>query len=268
MATCRVFFSSAREVVSSRLLAPSVRVRRRLEDNITAHLREKNYMFADKLLKRSAASLAAISLIAIGQPSASRADAITPEEAHAIGVTAYVYFYPLITMDVTRQQLHKHRGRKIRDRRPDEHVYPTFVPDSRHEGCRAAQLRHALFQRLAGSDERTYDRLGPQYRRALLSPADARYVDQRICLARLAHHRNSAATSSSCHPAGPDRFRQTSRVSTRRRLTSGLSGARRQMVRRIMMRSTKFRRDIKSPRFPNGVGRQSRSKQRLTRQSI
>jgi hypothetical protein len=62
-------------------------------------------MFADKLLKRSAASLAAISLIAIGQPSASRADAITPEEAHAIGVNAYVYFYPLITMDVTRQQL-------------------------------------------------------------------------------------------------------------------------------------------------------------------
>ena len=62
-------------------------------------------MFADKLLKRSAASLAAISLIAIGQPSASRADAITPEEAHDIGVNAYVYFYPLITMDVTRQQL-------------------------------------------------------------------------------------------------------------------------------------------------------------------
>ena len=64
-------------------------------------------MLADKFkfLKRSAASLAAISLIAIGQPSASRADPITPEEAHDIGVNAYVYFYPLITMDVTRQQL-------------------------------------------------------------------------------------------------------------------------------------------------------------------
>ncbi|KAB0486790.1 Uncharacterized conserved protein [Pseudomonas reinekei] len=28
----------------------------------------------------------------------------TPEEAHAIGVEAYVYFYPLLTMDITRKQ--------------------------------------------------------------------------------------------------------------------------------------------------------------------
>ncbi len=33
------------------------------------------------------------------------ADAISAEEAHAIGVDAYLYFYPLITMDVTRAQM-------------------------------------------------------------------------------------------------------------------------------------------------------------------
>ena len=30
---------------------------------------------------------------------------IDKQEAHAIGVTAYTYFYPLVTMDLTRKQL-------------------------------------------------------------------------------------------------------------------------------------------------------------------
>jgi hypothetical protein len=37
--------------------------------------------------------------------AAQAQSAITEQEAHAVGVDAYIYFYPLVTMDVTRKQL-------------------------------------------------------------------------------------------------------------------------------------------------------------------
>ena len=42
-------------------------------------------------------------LVVAGAPSAKAA--ITQDEAHAIGVEAYLYFYSLVTMDLTRKQL-------------------------------------------------------------------------------------------------------------------------------------------------------------------
>jgi hypothetical protein len=37
--------------------------------------------------------------------NAAKAEPITEQQAHAIGVDAYLYFYPLVTMDLTRKQL-------------------------------------------------------------------------------------------------------------------------------------------------------------------
>ena len=44
---------------------------------------------------------AAAAPVALAQGAAP---AITEEEAHAIAVDAYVYFYPLMSMDITRKQ--------------------------------------------------------------------------------------------------------------------------------------------------------------------
>jgi hypothetical protein len=44
--------------------------------------------------------------IAGGSSAVTRAaDPISEQDAHSIGVTAYLYFYPLVTMDITRKQL-------------------------------------------------------------------------------------------------------------------------------------------------------------------
>jgi hypothetical protein len=39
-----------------------------------------------------------------GNSSGPTQPAITEEQAHALGVDAYIYLYPLVTMDITRKQ--------------------------------------------------------------------------------------------------------------------------------------------------------------------
>jgi len=49
----------------------------------------------------------------IFMPLFSKAEEITEQEAHDIGVSAYLYFYPLITMDLTRKQMTNEESGKV-----------------------------------------------------------------------------------------------------------------------------------------------------------
>jgi hypothetical protein len=55
-----------------------------------------------------AAILAALTLSAVAQMPA-----VAERESHAIGVEAYLYFYPLVTMDITQRQLTNIEPEKI-----------------------------------------------------------------------------------------------------------------------------------------------------------
>jgi len=49
-------------------------------------------------------ALALVCMPCLGTTSVRAAEPITEQEAHAISVDAYIYFYPLLSMDVTRRQ--------------------------------------------------------------------------------------------------------------------------------------------------------------------
>jgi hypothetical protein len=116
---------------------------------------------------------------------------ITEQEAHAIGVNAYLYFYSLLSMDITRKQSTHRTGQRV-GQRSDEHVRQhTGIPTGELQRCRAIQLRYFVFHRMARHDEgaRRSQRAGHQ--RALLPSADARHVDRCFRLAGLADDRHS-----------------------------------------------------------------------------
>ena len=119
----------------------------------------------------------------------AQAAAITEEEAHAIGVDAYLYFYSPVTMDLTRKQLTNQEPTPGGIGGPMNTLRQCWsISHRRHARRGAAEFRYALFERLARFDQGADGRLSARHRRPLLPPAHARHVDRRVRFPGLAHH--------------------------------------------------------------------------------
>ena len=69
-----------------------------------------------------AATLGLLLILTLAPIAKAEAASITEEEAHAIGVDAYLYFYPLVTMDLTRLQFTNIEPGKDPLQRANEHL--------------------------------------------------------------------------------------------------------------------------------------------------
>jgi hypothetical protein len=121
-------------------------------------------------------------------PLAAQAQsAITEQEALSIAVDAYIYFYPLVTMDVTRKQLtNVEPGKGIGAPMNVMFNVPTFpTVDMRQVVRPNFDTLYSLAYLDLTKEPMTVSG------RPLLPAAHARYVVGRFCVAGLAHHRNA-----------------------------------------------------------------------------
>ena len=135
----------------------------------------------------------------------SNAGSISPEEAHVIGVEAYLYFYPLVTMDITRKQLtNVERAEGI------SAPMNTFANIPAYPTADMREVVRPNFDTLYSSGwldltkEPVVVSVPDTGGRYYLLP-DARYVDRRVRVARLAHDRDTGRQLS-CHAARLDRL--------------------------------------------------------------
>jgi len=173
-----------------------------------------------KVLTSLAAALVAVALISCTKQEAAKAEKAVEKvaaeakgaaesaakelEAREVAIDAYIYAYPLVTMEMTRRVLtnvEKAEGSKA----PMGHFarlrnYPA-VDDHAVNG---AECRHAVHADVARCDQGAVDRQHPGHEGPLLPVPDARRLDQCLPGPGQAHHGHEGAEVRD-HRTGLDR---------------------------------------------------------------
>ena len=137
---------------------------------------------------------------------AQTAAPINEDEVRAIAVDAYVYFYPLLSMDITRKQFTNVEPGKDGFKGPmNTFVNVREYPPADFKGVVRSNL-YFVFLFLAGHDQGAGRHYGSGYRWTLLPAAHARHVDRRLRLARLANHGHESRDLSDNAPRLEARF--------------------------------------------------------------
>ena len=140
------------------------------------------------MLKRILPLTLSVCLGAAAAPAALAQAPITEQEAHAIAVDAYVYFYPLLSMDITRKQFtNVGPGKEMAKGPMNMFSNVPEYPAADFKGVVRSNFDTLILQRMAGHDQRTRRDLRTGYQWPLLPAADARHVDRRVCFAGLAN---------------------------------------------------------------------------------
>ena len=167
-------------------------------------------------MKSSWLTALALAAIALTGASTTAQENRSERDPTDIGIEAYIYGYPLVTMEVTRRR-DDQRGRAGRSSRPDGPVLAhAEIPRCLVQRRDCAECGHAVFDRLARPRQRVVRPEPPGHGRPLLPHADAQRLDRCVRSPREADDRHHGGRRTrSRDPTGKESCPKESRNSRR-----------------------------------------------------
>ena len=216
---------------------------------------------------RWTANFVAASIMSLAASAAATQSGITEQEAHALGVSAYLYFYPLITMDITRKQL-----TNVEQVEGIHGPMNTFVSLREYPSADMKVVVRPNFDTLYTS---AFLDLTAEPMIVSAPGTDGRYyllpmLDMWTDVFASPGWRTTGTQVANflvTPPAGTETLLQARPALPPLLLMCGSSAGQKRMVRRTTTQSTRYRRATRSLRCRNGVARQNRCLARSIRRS-